>query len=102
MLIELNGNEKPLPLRVRGEPKKNPLSNRYKTGSFWLNNNNLKNVNGLRNLADRLLEMSDYLSWLDLSGNNLTVISDVSKLTCKNAGFWLLLKYSQKYYQLLS
>ncbi|XP_060848622.1 leucine-rich repeat-containing protein 51-like [Rhopalosiphum padi] len=75
-LEELNGNEKPLPLRVRGAPKKNLKSNRYKTGSFWLNKNYLKNVNGLRNLADRLFEMADYLSWLDLSDNNLTSISD--------------------------
>ncbi|XP_016659818.1 leucine-rich repeat-containing protein 51-like isoform X2 [Acyrthosiphon pisum] len=76
-LEELNGNEEPLPLRVRGAPKKSLKSNRYKTGSFWLNKNNLKNVNGLRNLADRLFEMADYLSWLDLSDNNLTSISDV-------------------------
>ncbi|XP_060856691.1 leucine-rich repeat-containing protein 51-like [Metopolophium dirhodum] len=75
-LEELNGNEEPLPLRVGGAPKKNLKSNRYKTGSFWLNKNNLKNVNGLRNLADRLFEMADYLSWLDLSDNNLTSISD--------------------------
>ncbi|KAL5236777.1 hypothetical protein ACI65C_004187 [Semiaphis heraclei] len=75
-LEELNGNEEPLPLRLRGAPKKNPKSNRYRTGSFWLNKNNLKNVNGLRNLADRLFEMADYLSWLDLSDNNLTSISD--------------------------
>ncbi|KAE9537009.1 hypothetical protein AGLY_006816 [Aphis glycines] len=75
-LEELNGNEKPLPLRVRGAPKKSSKSNRYRTGSFWLNKNYLKNVNGLRNLADRLFEMADYLSWLDLSDNNLTTISD--------------------------
>lgn len=78
VVSELNGNEEPLPLRVRGAPKKGLRSNRYKTGSFWLNKNNLKNVNGLRNLADRLFEMADYLSWLDLSDNNLTSISDVS------------------------
>lgn len=78
MVSELNGNEEPLPLRVRGAPKKNLKNNRYRTGSFWLNKNNLKNVNGLRNLADRLFEMADYLSWLDLSDNNLTSISDVS------------------------
>lgn len=75
---ELNGNDQPLPLRVRGAPTKNRQNNRYQTGSFWLNNNELKNVNGLRSLADRLFEMADYLSWLDLSGNNLTTISDVS------------------------
>lgn len=80
----MNGNEKPLIQRVHGAPKKNRKSNRYKTGSFWLNNNNLRNVNGLKNLTDRLLEMSDYLSWLDLSDNNLNVISDVSTYTLKS------------------
>lgn len=78
VVSELNGNENPLPLRLRGAPKKSRKSNRYQTGSFWLNKNLLKNVNGLRNLADRLFEMADYLSWLDLSDNNLTSISDVS------------------------
>lgn len=88
---ELNGNEKPV-LRTKGAPKKNKRSNRYRTGSFWLNNNNLKSVNGLRNLADRLLEMADYLSWLDLSGNNLTMVSHVS--TCKSSR-----KYQWRFYR---
>lgn len=78
---ELNGNERPWTLRVRGSPKKDKKTKRYRTGSFWLNNNNLKNVNGLRNLTNLLFQMADYLSWLDVSNNNLTVISDVSIIT---------------------
>ncbi|XP_025407348.1 leucine-rich repeat-containing protein 51-like, partial [Sipha flava] len=72
----LNGNGPPLQLSVRGAPKKCRMSKRYKTGSFWLNKNNLEIVNGLRTLADRLFDKADYLSWLDLSHNNLTTISD--------------------------
>uniref|UniRef100_A0A2S2QMC0 Leucine-rich repeat-containing protein 51 n=1 Tax=Sipha flava TaxID=143950 RepID=A0A2S2QMC0_9HEMI len=77
-LEELNGNGPPLQLSVRGAPKKCRMSKRYKTGSFWLNKNNLEIVNGLRTLAERLFDKADYLSWLDLSHNNLTTISDVA------------------------
>jgi len=82
----LNGNEQPLLQSVNGGPKKNRMNNRYRTGSFWLSNNNLKHVNGLRILVDRLLEMPDYLSWLDLSGNHLTKISNVSILGVQRYG----------------
>ncbi|VVC34337.1 Leucine-rich repeat,Leucine-rich repeat domain, L domain-like [Cinara cedri] len=75
-LDELNRNEKTWPLSVRGTPKKGRQSKRYRTSSFWLNNNHFKHVNGLKNLTNILFEKTDYLSWLDLSSNRLTVISD--------------------------
>ncbi|XP_050527890.1 leucine-rich repeat-containing protein 51-like [Daktulosphaira vitifoliae] len=72
---ELKNEEKPLSTRVQGIPRINKRTNRYLTGSFWLNNNYLIHVNGLRKLAERLLESADHLSWLDLSNNKLIAVN---------------------------
>ncbi|XP_050426701.1 leucine-rich repeat-containing protein 51-like [Adelges cooleyi] len=72
---ELNAGEKPLSARVHGTPTINRQTNRYQTGSLWLNNNNLIHVDGLRKLAERLLVSADYLSWLDLSSNRLMAVN---------------------------
>ncbi|KAL0116555.1 hypothetical protein PUN28_009897 [Cardiocondyla obscurior] len=58
------------------------LNDRYITSSLWLSNNLLSSTSGLQRLVDKVLDNPAYLSWLDLSCNEIKEISDdVEKFT---------------------
>jgi len=58
------------------------FKDRYITGTLWLSNNLLNSMEGLQRLADRVLDDPAYLSWLDLSFNEINEIGeDIEKFT---------------------
>ncbi|XP_011168324.1 leucine-rich repeat-containing protein 51 [Solenopsis invicta] len=58
------------------------LKDRYVTSTLWLSNNLLSSMEGLQRLAERVLDDPAYLSWLDLSFNEIKEIGeDVEKFT---------------------
>lgn len=58
------------------------LKDRYITSTLWLSNNLLRSMEGLGHLVDRFLENPAYLSWLDLSFNEINEIGeDIEKFT---------------------
>jgi len=59
-----------------GNLKKDPRS-RWISESLKLNNNHLENIDDIIDAANKVLSYSLMLTWLDLSCNSLTNISDV-------------------------
>jgi len=58
------------------------FKDRYITATLWLSNNLLNSMEGLQRLADRVLDDPAYLSWLDLSFNEINEIGeDIEKFT---------------------
>lgn len=58
------------------------LKDRYVTSTLWLSNNLLSSMEGLQRLVDRVLDDPAYLSWLDLSFNEINEIGeDIEKFT---------------------
>lgn len=58
------------------------FKDRYITSTLWLSNNLLSSMEGLQRLADRVLDNPAYLSWLDLSFNEINEIGeDIEKFT---------------------
>lgn len=58
------------------------LKDRYVTSTLWLSNNFLSSMEGLQRLVDRVLDDPAYLSWLDLSFNEINEIGeDIEKFT---------------------
>ncbi|XP_029176610.1 leucine-rich repeat-containing protein 51-like [Nylanderia fulva] len=49
---------------------------RYVTSTLWLSNNQLSSMEGLESLASRVLDDPVYLSWLDLSFNEISEIGE--------------------------
>ncbi|XP_050520298.1 leucine-rich repeat-containing protein 51-like [Daktulosphaira vitifoliae] len=68
-------DEKPKSLRVRGIPSRGP-NKRFLCGTIWLNNNNLSNLTGLKDIVYELIELPFYLYWLDVSFNEVTHINE--------------------------
>ncbi|CAG9854304.1 unnamed protein product [Phyllotreta striolata] len=60
-------------VRVRGVPYRGS-KNKYLTKSLWLNNNKLKNMKNIDQLAGAILEHPHKLQWLDVSFNQLNEI----------------------------
>lgn len=50
------------------------FKDRYVTSTLWLSNNRLSSMKGLQRLAGRVLDAPTYLSWLDLSFNEINEI----------------------------
>ncbi|EGI59358.1 LRC51 protein, partial [Acromyrmex insinuator] len=58
------------------------LKDRYITSTLWLSNNRLSSMEGLQRLTDRVLDNPVYLSWLDLSFNEINEIGEeIEKFT---------------------
>ncbi|XP_011873534.1 PREDICTED: leucine-rich repeat-containing protein 51-like isoform X2 [Vollenhovia emeryi] len=58
------------------------LKDRYITSTLWLSNNLLSSMEGLARLVDRVLDEPAYLSWLDLSFNEINQVDkDIEKFT---------------------
>ncbi|KAG5329755.1 LRC51 protein, partial [Acromyrmex heyeri] len=58
------------------------LEDRYITSTLWLSNNRLSSMKGLQRLTDRVLDNPVYLSWLDLSFNEINEIGEeIEKFT---------------------
>lgn len=52
------------------------FKDRYVTSTMWLSNNQLRSMEGFQDLVDRFLENPAYLSWLDLSFNEISEIGE--------------------------
>jgi len=65
--------------RLNGTPKRGQ-NKKYITASIWLNNNNLSNLNGLKQIIDDIFEFPMYLTWIDVSHNKLKHIDQVRML----------------------
>jgi Leucine-rich repeat (LRR) protein len=65
-----------------GKTPRRTFKDRYVTSTLWLGNNLLTSTEGLEHLANRVLERPDYLSWLDLSFNEIREITEeIGKFT---------------------
>ncbi|XP_071570506.1 leucine-rich repeat-containing protein 51 [Temnothorax nylanderi] len=62
-------------IRTRKAPVRT-FKDRYITSTLWLSNNLLSSMEGLRRLVDRVLDDPAYLSWLDLSFNEINEIGE--------------------------
>ncbi|XP_076240756.1 leucine-rich repeat-containing protein 51 [Calliopsis andreniformis] len=51
-------------------------TDRFVTSSLWLSNNSLTTMDGFENLVQKVLDDPRYLSWLDLSFNEIKKIGD--------------------------
>ncbi|KAL6261373.1 hypothetical protein P5V15_006469 [Pogonomyrmex californicus] len=65
-------------IRTRKAPVRT-FKDRYVTSTLWLSNNLLKSMDGLQRLVDRILDDPEYLSWLDLSFNEISEIGEEIK-----------------------
>ncbi|XP_076679605.1 leucine-rich repeat-containing protein 51 isoform X2 [Andrena cerasifolii] len=67
--------KRPQAARTGKVPLRTP-TDRFVTSSLWLSNNSLTSMDGLENLAQKILDDPAYLSWLDLSFNEIGRIGD--------------------------
>ncbi|XP_043262821.1 leucine-rich repeat-containing protein 51-like [Colletes gigas] len=68
-------NKRPQAVRTGKIPLRTP-TDRFVTCSFWLSNNLLTSMDGFKNLVYKLLDDPAYLSWIDLSFNEIQKIGD--------------------------
>ncbi|CAL1679612.1 unnamed protein product [Lasius platythorax] len=65
-----------------GKAPARTFKDRYVTSTLWLSNNLLSSTEGLQRLVNRVLDDPVYLSWLDLSFNEINEIGeDIEKFT---------------------
>ncbi|XP_012232763.1 leucine-rich repeat-containing protein 51-like [Linepithema humile] len=65
-----------------GKSPMRTFKDRYITSTMWLSNNLLRSMEGFQNLVNKFLENPIYLSWLDLSFNEISKIGeDIEKFT---------------------
>lgn len=69
-------NDIPRIYRLRGAPERG-LNKKHKSAAIWLNHNNLSDLNNLKKIVDDQLELPIYLTWLDISHNELKTIDQV-------------------------
>lgn len=67
---------KPRSSRVNGVPDRGP-NKKFNCGAIWLNNNHLPNLNDLKKIINELFEHPIYLTWIDVSFNELKKIDRV-------------------------
>jgi len=74
MLTELM--EKRAQIIRTGKAPVRTFKDRYMTSTLWLSNNLLSSMEGLQRLVDKVLNDPIYLSWLDLSFNEISEIGE--------------------------
>lgn len=62
--------------RVAGVPERGEKK-KFLTRSIWMNNNKLKSIKNMDQLAISVLEYPEQLSWIDFSFNFITEIDEV-------------------------
>lgn len=75
-------NDVPRIYRLRGTPERGP-NKKHKSATIWLNHNNLSDLNNLKKIVNDQLELPMYLTWLDISHNELKNIDQVRTLRNK-------------------
>lgn len=75
-LISAIGFEGARYTRVAGVPERGEKK-KFLTRSIWMNNNKLKNLKNMDQLANSVLEYPEQLSWIDFSFNYITEIDEV-------------------------
>ncbi|XP_076180216.1 leucine-rich repeat-containing protein 51-like [Ptiloglossa arizonensis] len=68
-------NKRPQAIRTGKIPLRTTMD-RFVTCSFWLSNNSLTSMDGFKNLVHKLLDDPAYLTWIDLSFNEIERIGD--------------------------
>lgn len=93
-ILELK-NDIPRIYRLHGAPERG-VNKKLKSAAIWLNHNNLSDLNNLKKFVNDQLESPMYLTWLDVSHNELKYIDQVRARRNKHNSLYFFFFLSEK------